>query len=296
MALRNGFAGGLIAFVHSLSSRKVGPDLNNGDSERAPACPSLSTTETFKLPISSRIVCFAHQPGILHMESYDHNPYIASSQLQVHRTSFVVRSMATPTSDPSTVYTGYNHPAIIHRQEVTYSINVYRTLALPSESTPTGSVSPRSTPPLPDLHPASQSVKTRSHHTEQRVVYTEDASTRLSSRVRRRCFTCGETETSAWRRSNHNPGKLLCNKCGLAERKSSSAFPQILELEQRQAKFMNASSSNRAPPPMSTVPHAHSGLFPMQRRCRSTNSHLPPQKRRALIRRTPVSTPPITIG
>ncbi|KAJ7438183.1 hypothetical protein FB451DRAFT_1304269 [Mycena latifolia] len=40
------------------------------------------------------------------------------------------------------------------------------------------------------------------------VVHTDDAATKLSDRVRRRCFNCCTTDTSTWRR-------ILCNKCGL---------------------------------------------------------------------------------
>ncbi|KAF8169434.1 hypothetical protein K438DRAFT_1855361, partial [Mycena galopus ATCC 62051] len=47
------------------------------------------------------------------------------------------------------------------------------------------------------------------------VVHTDDAATKLSDRVRRRCFNCCTTDTSTWRRSNLSPGKVLCNKCGL---------------------------------------------------------------------------------
>ncbi|KAJ7463343.1 hypothetical protein FB451DRAFT_1403985 [Mycena latifolia] len=49
------------------------------------------------------------------------------------------------------------------------------------------------------------------------VVHTDDAATKLSDHVRRRCFNCYTTETSTWRRSKHSPGKVLRNKCGLFE-------------------------------------------------------------------------------
>ncbi|KAF9021970.1 hypothetical protein BDZ89DRAFT_1115686 [Hymenopellis radicata] len=58
------------------------------------------------------------------------------------------------------------------------------------------------------------------------IVYTEDASTKLSDRVRRRCFNCCTTDTSTWRRSNLSPGKVLCNKCGLFERTHSRPRPE----------------------------------------------------------------------
>ncbi|KAF9786467.1 hypothetical protein BJ322DRAFT_1004554, partial [Thelephora terrestris] len=50
------------------------------------------------------------------------------------------------------------------------------------------------------------------------VGYTDDAATKLTDRVRRKCYNCRTTDTSTWRRSNLTPGKVLCNKCGLFER------------------------------------------------------------------------------
>lgn len=41
------------------------------------------------------------------------------------------------------------------------------------------------------------------------VVHTDDATTKLSDRVRRRCFNCCTTDTSTWRRSNLSPGKVV---------------------------------------------------------------------------------------
>ncbi|TFY74240.1 hypothetical protein EWM64_g9772 [Hericium alpestre] len=41
------------------------------------------------------------------------------------------------------------------------------------------------------------------------VMYTDDASMKLSDRVRRRCFNCCTTDTSTWRRSSLNPGKVV---------------------------------------------------------------------------------------
>ncbi|KAJ7077075.1 hypothetical protein C8R44DRAFT_723424 [Mycena epipterygia] len=50
------------------------------------------------------------------------------------------------------------------------------------------------------------------------VVHTDDAVTKLSDRVRCRCFNYCTTDTSTWRRSNLPSGKVLCNKCGVFER------------------------------------------------------------------------------
>ncbi|KAF8517200.1 hypothetical protein BU17DRAFT_31414, partial [Hysterangium stoloniferum] len=49
-------------------------------------------------------------------------------------------------------------------------------------------------------------------------LYTDDATTKLGSYIRRRCFNCHTPDSAAWRRSSMHPGKVLCNKCGLYER------------------------------------------------------------------------------
>ncbi|KAF8209842.1 hypothetical protein K438DRAFT_1571749, partial [Mycena galopus ATCC 62051] len=47
-------------------------------------------------------------------------------------------------------------------------------------------------------------------------ISTDDVATKPSDLVRRRCFNCCTTDTSAWRRSvlsiNLRPGKVLCDK------------------------------------------------------------------------------------
>ncbi|KAJ7448318.1 hypothetical protein FB451DRAFT_956629, partial [Mycena latifolia] len=57
-------------------------------------------------------------------------------------------------------------------------------------------------------------------------VHTDDAATKLSDRVQRRCFNCCTTDTSTWRRSHLSPGKVLCNKCGLFERAHARPRPE----------------------------------------------------------------------
>lgn len=41
------------------------------------------------------------------------------------------------------------------------------------------------------------------------VIHTDDAATKLSDRVRRKCYNCRTTDTSTWRRSNLVPGKVV---------------------------------------------------------------------------------------
>lgn len=42
------------------------------------------------------------------------------------------------------------------------------------------------------------------------VIHTDDAATKLSDRVRRKCYNCRTTDTSTWRRSSLTPGKVVC--------------------------------------------------------------------------------------
>ncbi|KAI6003589.1 hypothetical protein EDD15DRAFT_2384777 [Pisolithus albus] len=48
--------------------------------------------------------------------------------------------------------------------------------------------------------------------------HTDDAASKETQYLRRRCFNCHTTEPPSWRRSTLNPGKIVCNKCGLYER------------------------------------------------------------------------------
>nr|BAH80465.1 putative GATA type transcriptional activator [Lentinula edodes] len=50
------------------------------------------------------------------------------------------------------------------------------------------------------------------------VQHTDDAASKETHYLRRRCFNCHTTEPPSWRRSTLNPGKIVCNKCGLYER------------------------------------------------------------------------------
>ncbi|KAJ7720647.1 hypothetical protein B0H16DRAFT_1335965, partial [Mycena metata] len=83
------------------------------------------------------------------------------------------------------------------------------------------------------------------------IVYTDDASTKPSDQVRRRCFNCCTTETAAWRRSNLNPGKMLCNKCGLFERVHSRPRPDKPVVKRAQS---DKSPHERGPFASSTSP------------------------------------------
>ncbi|ESK89557.1 gata transcription factor [Moniliophthora roreri MCA 2997] len=88
----------------------------------------------------------------------------------------------------------------------------------------------------------------------QAIVYTEDAATKLSDRVRRRCFNCCTTDTSTWRRSNLSPGKVLCNKCGLFERTHSRPRPDQFPHKRGPLASSTLGRSERSPPLTSMPP------------------------------------------
>ncbi|KAF7294156.1 GATA-type domain-containing protein [Mycena chlorophos] len=70
---------------------------------------------------------------------------------------------------------------------------------------------PMPMPPMMGMHPGYPP------HGIQ-VQHTDDAASKETQYLRRRCFNCHTTEPPSWRRSTLNPGKIVCNKCGLYER------------------------------------------------------------------------------
>ncbi|TFK39648.1 hypothetical protein BDQ12DRAFT_712286 [Crucibulum laeve] len=84
------------------------------------------------------------------------------------------------------------------------------------------------------------------------IVHTDDAATKLSDRVRRRCFNCCTTDTSTWRRSNLSPGKVLCNKCGLFERTHSRPRPE--QFPHKRGPLATSNIQRRTPPMPTQLP------------------------------------------
>jgi hypothetical protein len=60
------------------------------------------------------------------------------------------------------------------------------------------------------------------------VQHTDDAASKETQYLRRRCFTCHTTESSSWRRSTLHVGQIVCNKCGLYERTHARPRPARL--------------------------------------------------------------------
>ncbi|KAJ7587505.1 hypothetical protein C8J56DRAFT_786217 [Mycena floridula] len=100
------------------------------------------------------------------------------------------------------------------------------------------------------------------HHQNEQVVivYTSDAATKITARVRRRCFNCSVADTATWRRSTLSQGKVLCNKCGLFERTHHRPRPHQFSQQRRTSVSSRSSPYQRAMdsrvlPPLPSYPN-----------------------------------------
>ena len=68
------------------------------------------------------------------------------------------------------------------------------------------------------------STRTLSRLGSDEISYTDEANSKISNRLRRRCFNCKAIETSTWRRSVLSPGKLVGPQGYLIERGRLTLF------------------------------------------------------------------------
>jgi GATA-binding protein, other eukaryote len=127
-------------------------------------------------------------------------------------------------AEPSEIYMGQMHPhASPHQPYRDFVDDGAVKLEEPSQ------VIVPSQAPGAFYHPSSQAgmhhamsvpapLSYLSPHTGLPVQHTDDAASKETQYLRRRCFNCHTTEPPSWRRSTLNPGKIVCNKCGLYER------------------------------------------------------------------------------
>ncbi|KIO12501.1 hypothetical protein M404DRAFT_678760 [Pisolithus tinctorius Marx 270] len=78
------------------------------------------------------------------------------------------------------------------------------------------------------------------------IQHTDDAASKETQYLRRRCFNCHTTEPPSWRRSTLNPGKIVCNKCGLYER--THLRPRPLRFDELRAGGKTRKSTGVAQP------------------------------------------------
>jgi hypothetical protein len=92
-------------------------------------------------------------------------------------------------------------PTFDHRYNSADSMN--SSYQMPSAYPPHTTVPSMGPAPVPDMR------NDQMYGVEQQYKFTNDATAKLSDRLRRRCFNCCTSDTSTWRRSNLSPGKVV---------------------------------------------------------------------------------------
>ena len=92
--------------------------------------------------------------------------------------------------------------------------------------------------PMPYISPPQNNIP---------VQHTDDAASKETQYLRRRCFNCHTTEPPSWRRSTLNPGKIVCNKCGLYERTHLRPRPLRFDELRSRSKSRKPSKSITSP-------------------------------------------------
>ena len=101
--------------------------------------------------------------------------------------------------------------------------------------------------------PQAMAMPYLSPHANLPVQHTDDAASKETQYLRRRCFNCHTTEPPSWRRSTLNPGKIVCNKCGLYERTHLRARPLRFDELRSGSKSRKPSSKASTSPKQSKL-------------------------------------------
>ncbi|KAH7105628.1 hypothetical protein BKA62DRAFT_669114 [Auriculariales sp. MPI-PUGE-AT-0066] len=116
------------------------------------------------------------------------------------------------------------------------------------QSAPTG-------PPQSQAIPPPSATTYMTHAGGIPIMHTDDAASKETQYLRRRCFNCHTTEPPSWRRSTLNPGKIVCNKCGLYERTHLRPRPHRFDELRATSKARKAASKGSAPSPQQSMQH-----------------------------------------
>jgi hypothetical protein len=114
--------------------------------------------------------------------------------------------------------------------------------------------------PMNEIRPVYSQPQSYQPTPNSHVVHTDDAATKLTDRVRRKCYNCRTTDTSTWRRSNLTPGKVLCNKCGLFERTHLRPRPE--QFPHKRGPMSAAITKSRSSPSAKVSPLAPNSHTP----------------------------------
>lgn len=165
--------------------------------------------------------------GPFNLPPYSQQPpaYVQSQQQMYGSTLVGVSDLAAETRGRFAYSDGliYNEslpPSITPRLDDVYP-DPASVLSAPIKTEPTSSVvvptqSPYYSRP-PSVASSLSSGPVPPHHIVH-VVFTDDAASKETQYLRRRCHNCQQVEPPSWRRSHLVPGKIVCNRCGLYER------------------------------------------------------------------------------
>lgn len=112
---------------------------------------------------------------------------------------------------------GSERPRAYYQQSGSLSESPYRVQPRTESRYPAHEGSARATAYPPAAHVVPSQISGGAHEITYHypgqqhfnAIYTDDATTKLNDRIRRRCFNCCTTDTSTWRRSSLNPGKVV---------------------------------------------------------------------------------------
>lgn len=120
-----------------------------------------------------------------------------------------------PTSNGAENY--YSHSTDVHRYgHANHGIQPHQIYPPPDHVVPSQVSASPSAIGLTGMYPFG-GVGAPQQTQNYQIMFTDDASTKLSDRVRRKCFNCSTTDTSTWRRSSLNPGKVVCFRFNLLD-------------------------------------------------------------------------------
>ncbi|KAI9439534.1 hypothetical protein H4582DRAFT_1535169 [Lactarius indigo] len=223
--------------------------------------------------IDARLARNAHTPPSPPIATLPQSPSLSSSSLD--RSSVLspeptklsstqsVHPMASYSSDIPYLGTESDRPRAYYHPSTGLTESPYRVQLRPEPryvSAHDGDPRASAYPPASHIVPSqisSGALDLAYHYPGQHLfnaIYTDDVTTKLNDRIRRRCFNCCTTETSTWRKSSLNPGKVLCNKCGVFERTHNRARPE--QFPHKRGPLATSSLKVRTSPPQ------HGGALP----------------------------------
>ncbi|KAJ6542705.1 von Willebrand factor type A domain-containing protein [Mycena capillaripes] len=184
--------------IHALAARKIIQDLEDGRHDIAASIfydPDL-LARTVKASIVRLAKTYSISSSQTSFLVVDESRRQRSNDLVPFISASIARDRVKPMSPSAPVYHDY-----VYRRRPN---NTRRRQTLEDSMNPL--TAPLVLPPIP-------------------VQHVDDAASKETQYLRRRCFNCQKTDTASWRRSTLNPGKIVCNMCGLYERTHTRARP-----------------------------------------------------------------------